>query len=309
MTPHYCIATRGSPLARAQTEVVRRAITAAHPDLAEAGAIDVVVIKTTGDKIGDRALHDIGGKGLFAKEIEEALLAGRVDMAVHSMKDVPTVMPDGLVIACLLPREDPRDVWIARDGSTIAEIAPGAVVGSASLRRAAQVLCKRPDLRVATLRGNVHTRLRKLGDGAVDATLLARAGLRRLGLEDEVGGIVLEPAEFLPAVAQGAIGVECRRGDARVFDLLRPLNDTNAEITVGAERALLAALDGSCRTPIGGLAETDDQGGLRLRALVAAADGSVIHREERQGRAADAERIGDDAGRALRALADPALFN
>ena len=297
------IATRGSPLAFAQTELVRASLVRFHPDLGEPGAIEVVSIKTTGDRIQDRPLAEAGGKGLFAKEIEEALLDGRADLAVHSMKDMETALPDDLLVACYPPREDPRDVWIARGDVGYAALAPGATVGTASLRRAAQILAKRPDIRIAALRGNVQTRLRKLAEGEVDATMLARAGLSRLGLTVE--GIALDPDEFLPAVGQGAIGIECRADNDRVRALLAPLNHRETESAVVAERALLAALDGSCRTPIGGLAELDGDGGLRLRALVAAPDGSVIHRAERFGPVADGALLGQDAGRALRAEAGP----
>ena len=303
------IATRGSPLALAQAEYVRGSLTRLHDDLAAPGAVEIVVVKTTGDKVQDRPLAEIGGKGLFAKEIEEALLARQADMAVHSLKDMETMLPDGLVIACYPPREDPRDVWIARGGAQITALAPGASVGTASLRRGAQILGRRPDLRVKPLRGNVQTRLRKLAAGEADATLLALAGLSRLGMTGEAGGMVLDPDELLPAIGQGALGVECRAADERVRAMLAPLNDPNTEAAVRAERALLAALDGNCRTPIGGLAEIDGNGGLRLRALVAAPDGSIVHRVERFGTMADGVRLGRDAGSALRTEADPNLFD
>ena len=303
------IGTRGSPLARYQAGAVRDALVAAHAHLAEPGALEITIIRTTGDAVRDRALADIGGKGLFTKEIEQALLDGAVDMAVHSMKDVPTWLPDGLAIPCLLVREDPRDALVAGGVASISALAQGAVVGTASVRRQAQLLSKRPDLEVVLFRGNVGTRLRKLRAGEVDATLLALAGLRRLALVDEAGAVPLDPAEMLPAVGQGAIGVECRAGDDRVRELLAPLDHAPTATAIAAERALLAALDGSCRTPIAGLGELDGAGGLRLRALVARPDGSAVHTTERRGPASEAVALGADAGRELRVAAGPGFFD
>ena len=303
------IGTRGSPLARYQAGAVRDALVAAHAHLAEPGALEITIIRTTGDAVRDRTLADIGGKGLFTKEIEQALLDGAVDMAVHSMKDVPTWLPDGLAIPCLLAREDPRDALVARGVASILALAQGAVVGTASVRRQAQLLSKRPDLEVVLFRGNVGTRLRKLRAGEVDATLLALAGLRRLALVDEAGAVPLDPAEMLPAVGQGAIGVECRAGDDRVRELLAPLDHAPTATAIAAERALLAALDGSCRTPIAGLGELDGAGGLRLRALVARPDGSAVHTTERRGPASEAVALGADAGRELRVAAGPGFFD
>ena len=303
------IGTRGSPLARYQAGAVRDALVAAHAHLAEPGALEITIIRTTGDAVRDRTLADIGGKGLFTKEIEQALLDGAVDMAVHSMKDVPTWLPDGLAIPCLLAREDPRDALVARGVASISALAQGAVVGTASVRRQAQLLSKRPDLEVVLFRGNVGTRLRKLRAGEVDATLLALAGLRRLALVDEAGAVPLDPAEMLPAVGQGAIGVECRAGDDRVRELLAPLDHAPTATAIAAERALLAALDGSCRTPIAGLGELDGAGGLRLRALVARPDGSAVHTTERRGPASEAVALGADAGRELRVAAGPGFFD
>ncbi len=302
------IGTRGSPLALAQADEVRGRLIAAHPDLAEAGAVEIAVIKTTGDKVLDRPLAEVGGKGLFTKEIEDALLDASIDIAVHSMKDVPTWLPDGLVIACLLPREDPRDALIARDAESLAALPAGAVIGTASLRRQAQVLARRPDLKVVSLRGNVGTRLRKLGEGQVDATMLALAGLRRLGKADVVS-CVLAPDEILPAIAQGAIGIECRAGDDRVRALLAPLNHRPTEIAVGAERALLARLDGSCRTPIAGLAQLDDEGGLSLRGLIARPDGSALVEDQIDGPAEAAQALGTELGTRLRARAGPGFLD
>ena len=297
------IGTRGSRLARAQATLVRGILAEAHPGLPPA---ELVVIKTTGDRVRDRPLAEIGGKGLFTKEIEEALIARRVDVAVHSMKDLPTRLPAGLVIGCLLPREDPRDALFAGGAEHIADLPQGAVVGTASLRRAAQLRARRPDLRVVPFRGNVDTRLRKLAAGEVDATLLAVAGLKRLGLAARIGA-VLEPEEMLPAVAQGAIGIECRQEDARVRDLLAPLDHAETAARVAAERALLAVLDGSCRTPIAALAEVVG-GVMRLRGLVALPDGSDLHAVDRRGDAAAATALGRDAGAELKAAAGPSFL-
>ena len=300
------IGTRGSPLALVQAEETRRRLLAAHPEL-DPAEVALEVIRTTGDREQGRPLAEIGGKGLFTKEIEEALLDGRVDLAVHSMKDVPTVLPAGLAIDCLLPREDPRDAFISEKAARLGELPEGAVVGSASLRRKAQVLAARPDLSVVSLRGNVDTRLRKLRQGEIDATLLARAGLRRLGRLDRVTS-VMEVSEMLPAVAQGAIGIERRHGDDRVAALLAPLNHADTATCIGAERAFLAALDGSCRTPIAALAELDESGHLSFRGLLLEPDGSRVFEAQRAGPAAAAEAMGRDAGEELRRAAGPEFF-
>ena len=297
------IGTRGSPLALAQAEETRARLIAAHPALAAPDAIEIRVIKTTGDKVQDRPLSEIGGKGLFTKEIEEALLAGEIDLAVHSMKDVPTWLPDGLVIECLLPREDPRDVLIATAGTSIATLPRGAVVGSASLRRAAQVKALRPDLSIVPLRGNVETRIAKVQRGDATATLLALAGLKRLHKEAAATAI-LSTDEILPAVAQGAIGLETRAGDDRVNALLAPLNDPETQMRVTAERACLAVLDGSCRTPIAAFAELNGDV-LRLRALIALPDGSKVHRQEATAAAVAAKDLGEQIGRKLKDMAGP----
>ncbi len=300
------IGTRGSPLALAQAAIVRDALAAAHPDLPPG---QITVIRTTGDRVQDRKLEEIGGKGLFTKEIEEALLAGEIELAVHSMKDMPTFLPEGLIICCLLKRADPRDVLFARSASSIAGLPPGAVVGTSSLRRQAQLLALRPDLKVTTLRGNVGTRLAKLAAGQADATLLALAGIQRLGNEHRPTAI-LSTEEMLPAVAQGAIGVEIRANDAETRRLLAPLNDTATELAVTAERALLAVLDGSCHTPIAALAEPAGGAMLRLRSLIALPDGSAVQRDERTAEVrtlADAIALGRAAGQALRREASPAF--
>jgi hydroxymethylbilane synthase len=297
------IGTRGSPLALAQAHETRVRLIAAHPALAAPGAIEICVIKTTGDKVQDRPLSEIGGKGLFTKEIEDALLAGEIDVAVHSMKDVPTWLPDGLAIDCLLPREDPRDVLIATAGNSIATLPHGAVVGSASLRRAAQVKALRPDLAIVPLRGNVETRIAKVRRGDATATLLALAGLKRLHKEDAATAI-LSTDEILPAVAQGAIGLETRVGDDRVNKLLAPLNHPETQMRVAAERACLAVLEGSCRTPIAAFAELDG-GVLRLRALIALPDGSKVHRRETSASVSTAKQLGEEIGRQLKDMAGP----
>lgn len=301
------IGTRGSPLALAQAHEVRHRLLDAHRRL-DPARVEIAVIKTTGDTVQNRTLADIGGKGLFTKEIEEALAEGSIDIAVHSMKDMPTVLPHGLVIDCLLPREDPRDALFARKGDSLATLPAGCVLGTASLRRAAQVRALRPDLTVVPLRGNVGTRLRKLADGEVDATLLAVAGLKRLGRLAEATAI-LSTEEMLPAVAQGAIGVERREDDGDMAALLVPLNDAATAARVAAERACLAVLDGSCRTPIAALAELEADGTvLHLRALIAAPDGSAVHRDAQRGPAAEAAAIGSAAGDALKAAGGPGFF-
>ncbi len=305
--PLLRIGTRGSPLAMAQTHETRDLLAGASAELAAPGAIEIMEIKTTGDAILDRPLAEVGGKGLFTKELDVALLDGRVDIAVHSIKDVETFLPDGIELAAFLEREDPRDAFLSLNAPSLAELPAGSVIGSASLRRQAQILNRRPDLKVTLLRGNVQTRLGKLADGVVDATLLAYAGLRRLGLADKASA-VLAPEEMLPAVGQGAIGITCRKDDTRVLDWLAAINHAETQIRVTAERALLAALDGSCRTPIGGLAEIDGDK-LRLRGLVAREDGSEMFETERNGAASDAAAIGDDAGRELRARAGDDIFN
>ncbi|MGE0714196.1 MAG: hydroxymethylbilane synthase [Alphaproteobacteria bacterium] len=300
--PPLRIATRGSPLALWQARAVRVALAAADPALAAPDAVEIVVVRTTGDRVQDRTLAAIGGKGLFTKEIEEALLAGTADLAVHSMKDVPTVLPDGLVIDAMLPRADPRDALVASVPGGLDGLKPGAVVGTASLRRQAQILHRRPDLRVVPFRGNVDTRIARLAAGEADATVLALAGLQRLG-RDGVATEVLAAEVMLPAVAQGAIGVERRAGDARTAALAGAIAHGPTMTAIAAERALLAVLDGSCRTPIAALAELDGVGGLALRALVAAPDGSALVATARAGSAAEPARIGSDAGAELAARA------
>ena len=289
-----------------QARLVRDRLAAAHPELAAPGMIEIEVIRTTGDRVQNRLLAEIGGKGLFTKEIEEALILGHIDLAVHSMKDMPTLLPPGLIIGCLLPREDPRDALFSPHAASLAGLPKGARVGTSALRRQAQILALRPDLQVQLFRGNVGTRLAKLAAGEVDATLLALAGLKRLGLADKATAI-LGTEEMLPAVAQGAIGVEIRADDDRIATLLAPLNDTPTAESVTAERACLEVLDGSCRTPIAALAEHEPGGILRLRALIALPDGSAMQRAERRASRAQAMDLGRAVGEALRAAAGPAF--
>jgi hydroxymethylbilane synthase len=302
------IGTRGSPLALWQANEVKRQLAAAHSAFAAPDAIGIRVIKTTGDRIQDRTLSEAGGKGLFTKEIEEALIAGEIDLAVHSMKDVPTWLPEGLGIVALLEREDPRDALIGPAGMTkIADLRQGAVVGTASLRRSAQLLARRPDVKIVPLRGNVDTRLAKLARGEVEATFLAYAGLRRLGRTDVVSAL-LEPDEMLPAAAQGAIGIECRLDDAHTRALLAAIDHRPTAIAVEAERSLLEKLDGSCRTPIGALATAVGDGRLRLDGLVVRPDGTGLMTTSREGPAALAGAMGRDAGEELKRRAGPGYF-
>lgn len=303
-SPFLRIGTRGSALALAQARQVRGALARAHG--IEEEAIAVEIIKTSGDIIQDRPLSEVGGKGLFTKEIEEALAEGRIDLAVHSSKDMPTVLPEGLGLVAFPPREDIRDGFIGHQVARIAELPAGAVVGSASLRRQAQIRRMRPDLQVVNFRGNVPTRLEKVRAGVVAGTLLAMAGLRRLGLADHVTEIL--PADaFLPAVGQGAIAIEARLSDSRTRDLLAPLNDPATETALLAERAFLAVLDGSCRTPIAGLARLEAER-LVFTGEVLRPDGSESHAARREGAAAEAAALGADAGRELKGRAGPDFF-
>lgn len=294
------IGTRKSPLAMAQANMVVDLLCAAHPGL----KTEIVGIVTSGDKIQDRALSESGGKGLFTKEIEDALLAGRIDCAVHSMKDMPTQLPEGLEISCLLPREDPRDAFFSRSGAGLDDLPAGAVVGTASLRRQAIIRARRPDLKTQVLRGNVGTRLKKLEEGAVDATILAVAGLKRLGQAGLIRHI-LEPDVMLPAVAQGAVGVEHRAADAPVRKLLSAIHCPVTELRVTAERAFLAVMDGSCRTPIAALMGIPDpQHRARLDVLVARPDGSDVRRATYMMQVAnpgEARRLGEHAGNDIKA--------
>jgi hydroxymethylbilane synthase len=273
------IGTRGSPLALAQAHETRRRLQEAF-DLPE-DAFEVAVIKTTGDRVQDRPLKEIGGKGLFTREIEEALTSGEIDIAVHSMKDMPVLQPGGLVLDTYLPREDVRDAFVASGAASLADLPAGARVGTSSLRRRAQVLVAYPHLEVVEFRGNVQTRLRKLEEGVAACTFLAMAGLNRLDRAD-VATAAIAPEVMLPAIAQGAIGIERREDDSRVAALLEPLHDRLTGQRLAAERAFLAGLDGSCETPIGGLAEVSG-GTLRLRGEILRPDGSARHADDASG--------------------------
>ncbi len=306
MAALFRLGTRGSKLALTQAGLVRDGLARAVAALAAPDAIEIVVIRTTGDIIQDRPLSEIGGKGLFVKEIEEALLTGRIDAAVHSMKDMPTAQPAGLVIAAWLPREDARDVLIAGDVRRIADLRQGAVVGTAALRRRAQLLHRRSDLQLVNFRGNVDTRLAKRAAGEVEATVLALAGLKRLGLE-HVGTPIPED-EMLPAVGQGAICIECRADDVETLAALAAINHADTATCVTAEHAMLAVLDGSCRTPIAGHAVVTS-GAIHLRGLIAKPDGSELIATERRGGAGDAEALGRDAGHDLLRRGGPGFLS
>jgi hydroxymethylbilane synthase len=302
--------TRGSPLALVQTRTFLRLLAA----IPGAPLGQEVIISTTGDNVQDRPLADIGGKGLFAKEIHEALLDHRIDCAVHSLKDLETELPPGIVLGCTLQREDPSDVLILGDtcgtpdpADKLAALPHAALVGTSSVRRQAQLLHARPDLRVASIRGNVQTRLRKLRDGECQASLLALAGLHRLNM-DVPGAVVLDPETMLPAAAQGIVGITVRAGDAALLDLLATIEDPASRVAATAERAMLATLDGSCRTPIGAHARLLPDGGLTLTGMVARADGSFLLRRTLNGPAADARRIGEELGATLRAASPADLF-
>ena len=299
------IGTRGSPLALAQAEEVKTKLLAAHGDLS-ADDIEIRVFRTSGDKIQDKSLREFGGKGLFTKEIEDAMLSGDVDLGVHSSKDLPTELPEGLALSCLLEREDPRDAFISLKYRSFEALPEGAVVGSSSLRRAAQALNIRPDLQIVEFRGNVQTRLRKLEEGVADATFLACAGLNRLGQTDRITE-ALAPEIMLPAVAQGAIGLESRADDPRINDRLEALNDPDTWTRVTAERAFLAALDGSCRTPIAALADLVD-GEIMFHGEILTPDGETCHTAIRRGPKSDAFAIGNDAGQELKNIAGPNFF-
>ena len=292
------IGTRGSAMALYQARLVRDRLQAVHAELRDETAVELVTIRTTGDRVQNRLLAEIGGKGLFTKEIEEALLGRRIDLAVHSLKDMETALPPGLVIGCVLPRDDPRDALVSREAAKLSELARGARIGTASLRRRAQLLHERSDLEILPIRGNVDTRLTKLAAGEVDALLLALCGLERLGKAAAVTEI-LSPERMLPAVGQGALAIECRADDIPVRDLLTPLNDPASAACVAAERAMLAALDGSCRTPIAGLA-TINGDRLRLDALLLSEDGRAERRGRGEGAIRDAVSIGREVGDRLR---------
>jgi hydroxymethylbilane synthase len=299
------IGTRGSPLALVQARTVRARLAKALG--IDEQAIELTIIRTTGDAIQDRPLAEEGGKGLFTKEIEEALLDGRVDLAVHSAKDMPTLLPPGLMLAACLEREDPRDVFISAKAATLLDLPQGASLGTTSPRRQAIAKRLRPDLRIVPMRGNVETRLRKLADGECDATILALAGLKRLGLERHATKI-MDVNEFLPAAGQGAIGIEVREDDSRTRDILAHIDDADTSVALACERAFLAVLDGTCKTPIAGHA-TLSGGVLQLRGLIAKPDGSAAHETAVAGGRDAAINIGEDAGRALKQRAGAGFFD
>ncbi len=297
--PRLAIGTRGSPLALWQANAVRDAL--AHALGRSVESITIAVIRTSGDAIQDRALSEAGGKGLFTKEIEEALLEQRIDLAVHSAKDMATALPDGLFLSGFLPRADVRDALILREGASLDDLPAGARIGTASLRREAQLRRLRPDLEVSLLRGNVHTRLTKVRDGVFHGTLLALAGLTRLGLAHEASAI-LDTTHFLPAVGQGAVAIESRIGDDATNAAIAAIACTDTGIALAAERAFLGALDGSCRTPIAGLARVEgDQ--VRLRGLILSPDGRDAAEVDQAAPVADAARLGAEAGARLRTTA------
>jgi len=288
------LGTRKSPLALVQAGQVRDLLLAVHKDI----TVEIVHIVTSGDKFISQPLTEIGGKGLFTKEIEDGLLDGALDIAVHSMKDMPTILPQGLIIGAMLKREDPRDMLIGKGIKSLADLPQGAVFGTSSLRRAAQVKISRPDVQIVPFRGNVQTRLDKLSHGEAQATMLAKAGLKRLAL-DNIDGAVLEVEEFLPAIAQGAIGIECREDDIRIRELLKPLADTDTMIAVNCERAFLRVLDGSCRTPISGYAQIE-RGNIYMRGLIAEPDGSSYKQAELRGDVKDSNYIGVEVGNIIK---------
>ncbi|THF99208.1 hypothetical protein TEA_019887 [Camellia sinensis var. sinensis] len=307
----WAIPISDSPLALAQAYETRDKLMATHSELAEEGAIQIVIIKTTGDKILSQPLADIGGKGLFTKEIDEALINAEIDIAVHSMKDVPTYLPDKTILPCNLPREDVRDAFISLSTASLAELPAGSTVGTASLRRKSQILHRYPSLNVLeNFRGNVQTRLRKLNDGVVQATLLALAGLKRLNMTENVTAI-LSMDDMLPAVAQGAIGIACRSNDDKMANYIASLNHEETRLAVACERAFLEALDGSCRTPIAGYACRDEDGNCIFKGLVASPDGTRVLETSRQGPYAyeDMVLMGKDAGKELLSRAGPGFFD
>lgn len=303
-TTQFKIGTRGSALALAQAHQVRALLATAH-GLAE-DAFSIEIFTTSGDRIQDRPLSEAGGKGLFTKELEEALLDGRIDIAVHSSKDMPTVLPEGLELGAFLKRADPRDAFIGRTSKTLTGLAQGAVVGTSSLRRQAQLRRLRPDLQIVNFRGNVQTRLRKLAEGQVDATLLALAGMQRLGIEKEATEI-LPLDRFPPAPGQAAICIELQTGDTKAAAMIAPIDDRDTHLALDCERAFLAELDGSCRTPIAGHAVISGNS-IDFSGSILTPDGSRALSISVSGNVTDAARIGTDAGKELRADAGPGFF-
>ena len=299
------IGTRGSPLALAQSYETRERLSIAFG--LSLDSFEIVVIKTTGDKVLDRPLKEIGGKGLFTKEIEEALLQESIDIAVHSMKDMPVQQPDGLILDTFLPREDVRDAFVSRIHKSLADIPQGATVGTSSLRRKAQLMSKRPDLKIVEFRGNVQTRLKKLDDGVAECTFLAVAGLNRLKMEDIITAPI-STDEMLPAVAQGAIGIERREKDIKVATMLEAIHNSTTGLLLSAERAFLEALDGSCETPIAGLAEFKNEN-LRFRGEILKTDGSEVYSDEQVVSKEDATLVGIEMAHKLLSQAGNDFFS
>ena len=303
-TKPYKIGTRGSALALAQAHETRARLCAAH-GLHE-DQFEIIVVSTSGDRIQDRPLSEVGGKGLFSKEIEDLLLSGAIDLAVHSSKDMATILPEGLVLAAFLPREDPRDAFIGREVKRLIDLPQGATIGSSSLRRQAQIKHLRPDLKVVMFRGNVQTRLNKLAEGKVDGTLLALAGLKRLGLEHVVTEILNE-TEFLPAPGQGAICIEIRESDSALQSLIKPISHEATTHALTCERAFLKLLDGDCRTPLAGHASIDGNH-LRFKGMVLNPYGTVVHTIEDHGPVGDAVEIGQRSALKIREKAGKDFF-
>jgi hydroxymethylbilane synthase len=308
------VGTRASPLALQQTRSFLTILARVCPVLHQMDVFQEHIIRTTGDVVQDRRLAEIGGKGLFAKEIHEALIDGRIDLAVHSLKDLETTLPPGIVLACTLAREDPRDALILSDGCDTPDdddpyacIPYGAVVGTCSVRRQAQLLHARPDIQITMMRGNVHARLDKVRHGDCAASLLALAGLRRLGLEAEAS-VALAPTTMLPAACQGIVGITTREDATELRELLKIVEDRAARVAATAERSLLGTLDGSCSTPIGAFGQLLPGNRLRLSGLLASVDGSFLRREEWEGSATDAVRLGAELGACLKAGAPAAVF-
>ncbi len=299
------IGTRGSPLALAQAQESQARLMAAF-DLPSA-AFEIVIISVTGDRVQDKPLKELGGKGLFTREIEDELLGGSIDIAVHSMKDMPVLQPDGLMLDCYLPREDSRDALVSLDGCNFDDLRQGAVVGTSSIRRKSQLLYRRADLKVVEFRGNVQTRLRKLQEGVADATFLAMAGLNRLGLAD-VPRAAISPDAVLPAIAQGAIGIERRQDNTSTAAMLAAVHHIPTGLQLAAERAFLAALDGSCQTPIAGLAEIDGNQ-LRLRGEILRTDGSEVLDDDRTGPLEQGATLGRQMAEALLKRAGAGFFD
>ena len=301
------IGTRGSLLALAQANEVKKTLQLAYPFFLDEGKIDIVKIKTTGDLNQNKALHELGGKGMFSKEIDRAMLKGDIDIAVHSLKDVETILPNGISLVAVLKREDPRDAMLSQCVSSLSELSKGSIIGTSSLRRQSQILSLYPHLKCVLFRGNIQTRLEKLKNNEVDATFLALAGLNRLGMSEHATEI-FDPEIILPAVSQGTIGITCRANDLEIKNILSLINHEKTMTTVKCERSMLESLDGTCKTPIGGLAEIQDDGNIFLRGMVAYEDGSKVFKTSRKGHAEDAEQIGFDTGCELRKLVGPKMF-